>query len=41
MNRDKDWDGRPLYYDRQGQPISMHQWAEKFEDENYTTSLEM
>ena len=36
MNRDKDWDGRPLYYDRQGQPMTMHQWAEKFEDENYT-----
>ena len=36
MNRDKDWDGRPLYYDRQGQPMTMQQWAEKFEDENYT-----
>ena len=36
MNRDKDWDGRPLYYDRQGQPMTMRQWAEKFEDENYT-----
>ena len=36
MNRDKDWDGRPLYYDRHGQPMTMHQWAEKFEDENYT-----
>ena len=36
MNRDKDWDGRPIYYDRQGQPMTMHQWAEKFEDENYT-----
>ena len=36
MNPDKDWDGRPLYYDRQGQPMTMHQWAEKFEDENYT-----
>ena len=37
MNRDKDWDGRPLYYDRQGQPmVRCHQRAEKFEDENYT-----
>ena len=36
MNRDKDWDGRPLYYDRQGQPMTMHQWADKLEDENYT-----
>ena len=36
MNRDKDWDGRPLYYDRHGQPMTMRQWAEKFEDENYT-----
>jgi hypothetical protein len=36
MNRDKDWDGCPLYYNRQGQPMTMHQWAEKFEDENYT-----
>ena len=35
-NRDKDWGGRPLYYDRQGQPMTMQQWAEKFEDENYT-----
>ncbi len=26
----------PAYYDRQGQPMTMHQWAEKFEDENYT-----
>ena len=33
---DKDWHGRPFYYDRQGQPMTMHQWAEKFEDENYT-----
>jgi hypothetical protein len=36
MNWDKDWDGRPIYYDRQGQPTTMDQWAEKFEDENYT-----
>ena len=36
MNWDKDWVGRPIYYDRQGQPMTMHQWAEKFEDEEYT-----
>jgi len=36
MNRDTDWDGRPIYYDRQGQPMTMHQWAEKFQDEDYT-----
>src|SRR5262245_9644283 len=36
MNRDKDWQGRPIYYDRQGQPMTMHQWAEKFQDESYT-----
>ena len=36
MTWDKDWDGRPMYYDRHGQPMTMHQWAEKLEDENYT-----
>ena len=36
MEWDKDWDGRPIYYDRQGQPMTMHQWAEKFQDEDYT-----
>jgi len=36
MNWDTDWDGRPIYYDRQGQPMTMHQWAEKFHDEHYT-----
>jgi hypothetical protein len=36
MNPDKDWDGRPIYYDRQGQPMTVHQWAQKLEDENYT-----
>ena len=36
MNWDKDWDGRPIYYDRQGQPMTMHEWAEKFRDEDYT-----
>jgi hypothetical protein len=36
MNRDTDWDGRPLYYDRHRQPMTMHQWAEKCQDENYT-----
>ena len=25
-----------LYYDRHGQPMTMRQWAEKFEDVNYT-----
>ena len=36
MNWDTDWDGRPIYYDRQGQPMTMHQWAEKLRDEDYT-----
>ena len=36
MNRDKDWDGRPLYYDRQGQPMTLQQWAQMCKDENYT-----
>ena len=36
MNWDTDWDGHPIYYDRQGQPMTMHQWAEKFQDEDYT-----
>jgi len=36
MDRDKGWDGRPLYYDRQGQPMTVHQWAQKVEDANYT-----
>jgi hypothetical protein len=36
MNRDTDWDGRPIYYDRQGRPMTLHQWAEKFQDEEYT-----
>jgi hypothetical protein len=36
MNWDTDWDGRPIYYDRQGQPMTLHQWAEKFHDEHYT-----
>jgi hypothetical protein len=36
MNPDTDWHGRPIYYDRQGQPMTMHQWAQKVEDENYT-----
>ena len=36
MSCDRDWHGRPIYYDRQGQPMTMHQWAEKSEDEDYT-----
>lgn len=36
MRCDQDWDGRPIYYDRQGKPMTMQQWAEKFEDEDYT-----
>src|SRR5262245_59690111 len=36
MNWDKDWVGRPIYYDGQGQPMTMHQWAQKVEDEDYT-----
>jgi hypothetical protein len=36
MNWDTDWDGRPIYYDRQGLPMTMHQWAQKFQDEDYT-----
>ena len=36
MNWDTDWDGRPIYYDRQGRPMTLHQWAEKFQDEDYT-----
>ena len=35
MDLDKDWDGRPVYYDRQGKPMTRQQWAEKFEDEDY------
>ena len=35
MDLDKDWDGRPVYDDRQGKPMTRQQWAEKFEDEDY------
>jgi hypothetical protein len=35
MDWDKDWDGRPMYSDRQGNPMTMQQWAEKFEDDGY------
>jgi hypothetical protein len=35
MGVDKDWGGRPIYYDRQGRPMTMQQWAQKFQDENY------
>jgi hypothetical protein len=36
MSGDTDWAGRPIYYDRHGQPMTMQQWAQKVEDENYT-----
>jgi len=36
MSCDKDWHGRPIYYDRQGRPMTMQQWAAKSEDEAYT-----
>ena len=32
---ERDWDGRPIYYDRQGKPMTMKQWAQRFEDEDY------
>ena len=35
MDWDKDWNGRPIYYDRQGKPMTLQQWAEKFEDAHY------
>jgi hypothetical protein len=35
MDWDKDWNGRPIYYDRQGKPMTVQQWAEKFEDAHY------
>lgn len=35
MNWDKDWVGRPVYYDRHGAPMTLQQWARKFEDEHY------
>jgi hypothetical protein len=35
MDWDTDWDGRPVYYDRQGAPMTMQQWAQRFEDEDY------
>jgi hypothetical protein len=35
MDRDKDWVGRPVYYDRHGAPMTLQQWADKFEDEDY------
>ena len=28
-------DGRPAYYDRQGQPMTMRQWAGRFHDVEY------
>jgi hypothetical protein len=35
MDWETDWDGRPVYYDRQGKPMTMQQWAQMFEDEGY------
>ena len=35
MDWERDWDGRPIYYDRQGKPMTMQQWAQRFEDEDY------
>ncbi len=35
MYWDKDWNGRPIYYDRHGKPMTLQQWAEKFEDAHY------
>ena len=35
MGWDKDWGGRPVYYDRQGKPMTIQQWAEKLQDEDY------
>ena len=35
MNCDKDWVGRPVYYDRRGAPMTLQQWAQKFEDADY------
>ena len=34
MDWERDWDGRPIYYDRQGKPMTMQQWAQRFEDED-------
>ena len=35
MDWERDWDGRPIYYDRQGKPMTVQQWAQRFEDEDY------
>ena len=35
MDWERDWDGRPIYDDRQGKPMTMQQWAQRFEDEDY------
>ena len=35
MDWERDWNGRPIYYDRQGKPMTMQQWAQRFEDEDY------
>src|ERR1700704_101513 len=34
MDWERDWDWRPIYYDRQGKPMTI-QWARRFEDEDY------
>ncbi|MGE5697184.1 MAG: hypothetical protein ACM4D3_18735 [Candidatus Sericytochromatia bacterium] len=35
MDWDKDWAGRPVYYDRAGNPMTRQQWAQKLDDEDY------
>jgi hypothetical protein len=35
MDWHKDWMGRPVYYDRRGAPMTLQQWAQKLEDEDY------
>jgi hypothetical protein len=32
---DRDWGGRPVYYDRGGTPMTLQQWAKMLEDESY------
>ena len=35
MDWDQDWVGRPVYYDRHGEPMTLRQWARQLEDEAY------
>lgn len=35
MHWEKDSGGRPIYYDRYGNPMTLQQLAQKFEDEDY------